>query len=143
MTQRLSFSLEDYIEEIYTQVQKNGTAKVTWIADALGVKKASVTGALITLKDKNLINYEPYAPITLTKEGTKIAKEIAEKHRKISDFFINVLGISEEEAKEVACKMEHIVSPKIFDHMKKFEKFMNDCIATSPEFKGYVEKLYK
>ena len=44
--EKLSFSLEDYIEEIYNQVLKNGQAKVTAIAEALCVRKASVTGAL-------------------------------------------------------------------------------------------------
>ena len=78
--QKLSVSLEDYIEEIYMQVLKNGQAKVTAIADAMGVKKASVTGALNILQDKKLINYAPYSPVTLTTEGEKIAKNILKKH---------------------------------------------------------------
>ena len=47
--EKLSCSLEDYIEEIYSQVLKNGNAKVTEIAKSLNVRKASVTGALNTL----------------------------------------------------------------------------------------------
>ena len=74
--EKLSVSLEDYIEEIYNQVLKNGQAKVTAIAEMLNVKKASVTGALNILSEKNLINYAPYSPITLTLEGEKIAKNI-------------------------------------------------------------------
>ena len=73
--EKLSFSLEDYIEEIYNQVLRNGQAKVTAIADALNVKKASVTGALNTLAEKKLVNYAPYSPVTLTNEGEKIAKK--------------------------------------------------------------------
>lgn len=38
--EKLSVSLEDYIEEIYAQVLKNGQAKVTVIAESLRVKKA-------------------------------------------------------------------------------------------------------
>lgn len=54
--EKLSVSLEDYIEEIYNQVLKNGQAKVTAIASALDVKKASVTGALnILAEKKNLL----------------------------------------------------------------------------------------
>ena len=52
----LSRSQEDYLEEIYKQVLKNGQAKVTDISLALNVKKASVTGALNALADKKLIN---------------------------------------------------------------------------------------
>ena len=72
--EKLSVSLEDYIEEIYIQVLKNGQAKVTDIANELKVKKASVTGALNILSTQKLINYAPYSPITLTSEGEKIAK---------------------------------------------------------------------
>ena len=82
--QKLSVSLEDYIEEIYNQVLKNGNAKVTAIADTLKVKKASVTGALNILQEKKLINYAPYSPVTLTKEGEKIARDILKKHENLA-----------------------------------------------------------
>ena len=62
--EKLSVSLEDYIEEIYIQILKNGNAKVTEIANKLNVKKASVTGALNVLSEKKLINYAHYSPIT-------------------------------------------------------------------------------
>lgn len=122
--EKLSFSLEDYIEEIYKQVLKNGQAKVTAIAEALGVRKASVTGALNILAEKKLINYAPYSPITLTVQGKKIAKEVLKKHENISEFFISVLNIPREEALEIACKMEHIVSDKLFDNMMKLTDYV-------------------
>lgn len=122
--EKLSFSLEDYIEEIYKQVLKNGQAKVTAIAEALGVRKASVTGALNILAEKKLINYAPYSPITLTAQGEKIAKEVLKKHENISEFFISVLNIPREEALEIACKMEHIVSDKLFENMMKLTDYV-------------------
>ena len=122
--EKLSVSLEDYIEEIYNQVLKNGQAKVTAIAETLNVKKASVSGALNTLSEKKLVNYSPYSPITLTAEGENIAKNILKKHEKITEFFKEVLNISDEEARETACKMEHIVSEKLFKNMTKFTKFV-------------------
>ena len=64
--EKLSSSLEDYLETIYNEVQKNGFAKVTDISKILNVKKASVTGALNSLTAKKLINYSPYSAITLT-----------------------------------------------------------------------------
>ena len=91
---KLSVSLEDYIEEIYTQVLQNGQAKVTVIAEKLGVKKASVTGALNILAEKKLVNYAPYSPVTLTKEGENIAKEILQKHEKLSEFFAHIVFLS-------------------------------------------------
>lgn len=121
--QKLSVSLEDYIEEIYAQVLKNGQAKVTAIADAMGVKKASVTGALNILLEKKLINYAPYAPVTLTAEGENIAKNVLKKHKNLAEFFVEVLNTPHTEAVEIACKMEHIVSEKLFKNMMKLTKY--------------------
>ncbi len=134
--EKLSVSLEDYIEEIYNQVLKNGHAKVTAIADALNVKKASVTGALNVLADKKLINYVPYSPITLTVEGEKIAGNILLKHEKLSEFFIEVLGIEKNEALETACKMEHIVSDRLFNNMVKLTRYVKTNL------KDIIKNLY-
>lgn len=134
--EKLSVSLEDYIEEIYNQVLKNGQAKVTAIAETLNVKKASVTGALNILSEKKLINYAPYSPITLTVEGEKIAKSILIKHENLSEFFMEVLGIEKEEALETACKMEHIVSDKLFDNMVKLTQYVKS------DLKDKIKKLY-
>lgn len=134
--EKLSVSLEDYIEEIYNQVLKNGQAKVTAIAETLKVKKASVTGALNILSEKKLINYAPYAPITLTIEGEKIAKDILTKHENLSEFFMEVLGIEREEALETACKMEHIVSDKLFENMVKLTGYVKS------DLKDKIKELY-
>ena len=134
--EKLSVSLEDYIEEIYNQVLKSGQAKVTAIAEALNVKKASVTGALNTLSEKKLINYAPYSPITLTDDGEKIAKNILTKHENLSEFLIEVLGIEKQEALETACKMEHIVSDKLFSNMVKLTAFIKT------ELKDRIKTLY-
>ena len=75
--QKLSVSLEDYIEEIYTQVLKNGHAKVTAIADALAVKKASVTGALNILQEKQC-NQE-FGTLTLSQRKLVHFKKIIQK----------------------------------------------------------------
>ncbi len=134
--EKLSVSLEDYIEEIYIEISHTGHAKVTDIANKLGVKKASVSGALSNLAEKNLVNYAPYAPITLTAEGEKIAKEILLKHENLSSFFVEVLGADKAEAAEIACKMEHIVSDKIFQNMVKLTEY------TRNNLKSEIEKLF-
>ena len=134
--EKLSVSLEDYIEEIYNHILKTGQAKVTAIADALDVRKASVTGALNTLAEKKLINYTPYSAITLTTEGEKIAKNVLKKHENITEFFTVVLNIPDKEARETACKMEHIVSEKLFKNMSKLTKYIKTNL------KDEIKKLY-
>lgn len=143
MTEKLSRSQEDYLEEIYNQVVKNGHAKVTEISNALNVKKASVTGALNTLSAKKLINYEPYSKITLTKAGEDFAKNIHEKHENLRDFFENVLGLSKEEASDNACRMEHIVSENFFTNFVKFSDFIRDYSRQNTDFLKQYKKMLK
>lgn len=134
MSEKLSRSQEDYLEEIRNQVIERGFAKVTDISKALNVKKASVTGALNALSARRLINYEPYSKITLTEEGEIFAKEIMLKHENLRDFFENILGLSKTEASENACRMEHIVSEEFFANFVKFSRFIRDYGAKNPEF---------
>lgn len=140
---KLSQSLEDYLEEIYIEISTKGEAKVTDLSNNLKVKKASVTGALINLKNKGLINYEPYSSITLTPLGKKLASEIIEKHRVITDFLENILNLSKQEAVENACKMEHIMSEAMFARMTKFSRFMQELCKKHPELKKEISKLFE
>ena len=86
--------------------------------------------------EKKLVNYEPYAPITLTAEGEKIAKNILLKHKNLSEFFMTVLAIEKEEALEIACKMEHIVSDRMFKNMVKLTQYVSE------NMKDEIKNLY-
>lgn len=114
----LSHSLEDYLEEIYIQVLKQGFAKVTEISEALGVRKASVTSALNHLSKKNLINYERYSAITLTDEGEKVATNILKKHKVLTRFFGDILKL--DNSTEIACAVEHLISDKNLEKIQDF-----------------------
>lgn len=139
--EKLSRSQEDYLEEIYKQVLENGYAKVTDIANALNVKKASVTGALNALAAKKLIHYEPYTKITLTETGKDAAQTILNKHENLCIFFETVLNLSKEEASENACKMEHIVSEKFFNNLVKFSDYIHAYCRENPDFLQKYKKM--
>jgi DtxR family Mn-dependent transcriptional regulator len=66
----LSENLEDYLETILELEKTQKVARVKDIAEMRGVLRGSVTGALKSLAEKGLINYEPYSFITLTRKGT-------------------------------------------------------------------------
>ncbi len=137
----LSYSQEDYLEEIYNQVLKSGHAKVTDISAALNVKKASVTSALIQLSQKKLINYAPYSTITLTSEGEKLAHAILEKHKSMTAFFKDILLLTEEEASENACKMEHIISDKLYKRFLQLYSFLKEYSDKNEKFSDELRKF--
>lgn len=108
-TEKLTTSLEDYLEAILFLEEKNRVARVKDIAEFLSVQMPSVTGALKTLRSKDLVEYERNSFINLTKEGMKIAKSIRKKHDILHDFLKEVLLLPEEIADDEACKIEHSI----------------------------------
>ncbi len=114
-------SLENYLETIFEFIEKKGEARVTDIATEIGISKPSVNQALIVLSQMGLINYEKYAPLTLTEAGRKKAAEIHNRHHVFEEFLTKVLGVPQEIAQADACKMEHVISEETF---LKFAEFI-------------------
>jgi DtxR family Mn-dependent transcriptional regulator len=127
MMEKLSASLEDYLEAIYQISRDKSAARSKDIAERLGVSRSSVTGALHSLAERKLVNYTPYDIITLTPAGETIAARITSRHTLLCDFFARVLGVDAAEAEESACKMEHALSENIFDRLAQFVDFIRIC----------------
>jgi Mn-dependent DtxR family transcriptional regulator len=66
---KLTFTMENYLEAIYELSSDKEGARVSDIAKRLGVSKASTNSAIVSLADKGLINYEKYKEIFLTDKG--------------------------------------------------------------------------
>jgi DtxR family Mn-dependent transcriptional regulator len=123
----LSASLEDYLEAIYHIVQKKKAARAKDISARLGVNGSSVTGALRSLAERQLVNYAPYDIVTLTPEGERLARGITRRHTVLRDFFVKVLGIDDESAERSACRMEHAVPQEILTRLAEFVDFIHVC----------------
>lgn len=124
--EKLSASLEDYLEAILHVTSRSDVARSRDIAESLGVTKASVTGALKTLSGKQLVNYEPYGFVTLTKRGRAIAEKVAMKHDVIESFFTEILGVEADTAQEAACKVEHSLGADIMERLSVFMDFVKE-----------------
>lgn len=123
----LSASMENYLEAIFLLIRENAVARSKDIAGRLKVKCSSVTGALQALKERGLVNYEPYGYVTLTETGTATASKVLRRHEALRDFFINVLSIDHDEADEAACRMEHGISKNIVNRLLDFAEFVETC----------------
>ena len=73
-------AIEDYLETIYELSLKTSKVKVSHIAQALQITKASVSQMLNKLAKGKYILYTKYKPIQLTEIGIRIGKEIHHKH---------------------------------------------------------------
>lgn len=111
-------SMEDYLETILLLQQKNGRVRSIDIATELGFTKASVSVAMKGLREKELITMAETGYISLTESGQARAENVLERHNLLSDWLIH-LGVSEEVAREDACRIEHDISEETFNVLKK------------------------
>ena len=134
MTEKLSERLEDYLETIMELEKTNKVARSKDIAEKMGVLRGTVTGALKTLADKQLINYDPYSYITLTPKGATIAEEINRRHMAIRTFLKDVLLLDPETAEENACRMEHAMDKDAIARLVQFFDFLHQCPRTGNDW---------
>ncbi len=130
-TPSLSASLEDYLEAILFEVQDHQVARVKDVAARLDVNKSSVSNALRLLRDRDLVEHDPYGFIRLTPEGDRAARGVAGRHKALRLFFTDFLGIEEFEADRAACIMEHALPPVVEERLSGFMEFLErkDCMS--------------
>ena len=116
---KLTNSQEEYLKTIYILEKNNTKVRVTDIAKKLKITKPSVNKAINNLKDLNLINYETYGEITLTKEGKNISKEIIKRQDILKMFLVEVLEIEEKKAEEEAKSMKYSISEETAKKLKR------------------------
>lgn len=112
---------EDYLEMMLMMREKHGYIRSIDIAEALGVTKPSVSYATKRLRENGFITMDEKNYITLTDDGMAIAERMYTRHTTLSEFFIS-LGVSEDVAREDACKIEHDISQESFDAICKYVK---------------------
>ena len=116
-------SAENYLEAILMIGQRKPEVRSIDIANELGFSKPSVSYAMKQFRENGYIVMAPDGIITLTDAGREVAERTFERHTVLTKMLI-ALGVSEETAREDACRMEHHISEETFDaikaHAKKF-----------------------
>ncbi|AET67107.1 Mn-dependent transcriptional regulator [Desulfosporosinus orientis DSM 765] len=118
--EKLTFTMENYLEAIYELSSDGAGARISDIAERLGVTKASANSAMSTLSEKGLITNEKYKEIFLTSSGQEFAKFISKKHQVIQQFFTEILEVDMVIADKDACAIEHVISNQSIQAMQEF-----------------------
>ncbi len=109
-----SANIEEYLEAIFRLLQHDEKyAKTGELAEALNVKPASVTQMVQKLAEKSYLKYEKNKGVRLTAKGRKLALDVLRRHRVAERLLVDLLGVSWEEAHEVACEWEHMLTPEL------------------------------
>ena len=111
-------SAENYLETILQLSKTLPVVRSVDIANELGFKKSSVSVAMKNLRQKEHITVTDAGFIYLTDSGKVIAEHVYEKHKLLKGWLC-ALGVPEDIATEDACKIEHVISDKSFEAIKK------------------------
>ena len=109
---------EMYLETIHVLLKKTGSVRSIDISEHMGYSKPSVSRAVGLLKNGGYILVDKDGYITLTDAGMSVANKIYERHTVLSQLLM-ALGVDEETAAEDACKLEHAISDRSFEAIKK------------------------
>ena len=110
---------EMYLETIYILSKTSKEVRAIDIGEYMGFSKPSVSRALNILKNKEIIKKDKDGFITLSKDGDALAKKIYERHTVLTKLLMNI-GIDEKTATDDACRVEHYISDKTFNAIKKY-----------------------
>jgi DtxR family Mn-dependent transcriptional regulator len=120
----LSYTEENYIKAIYHLADGGKKAVLTnEIAEVMKTKAASVTDMLKKLSAKNVISYERYYGVRVTKHGKSEALAVIRKHRLWETFLVKKLRFNWDEVHEIAEQLEHIHSPVLVEKLDEFLGF--------------------
>ncbi len=110
----LGESLEDYLETIMLAHKELKRVRVTDVAERLNVKKSSVNSAIKKLVNAGYIDHERYGDIHLTESGFKLAEQIYQRHKSLTEFLTVILGVNEKTASLNACAIEHHLNEETY-----------------------------
>ena len=117
-------SAENYLEAVLIIKQSKGHVRAIDIVNYLGFSKPSVSVAMKQLETNGYITRNEDGHIFLTNTGFEIAEKIYERHSLLNKIFLH-MGVSEKNASEDACKIEHDLSQETFECIKKYFSNLN------------------
>ena len=112
-------SMEDYLEAILMIQEEKGVCRSVDIANHLSFSKPSVSVAVRNLEQDGSITRSRDGSILLTPKGEAIARDILERHRFLTAFFVSI-GVDPEVAENDACGMEHSISDESFECFRRW-----------------------
>src|ERR671924_1202414 len=115
-----SHTVENYLKAIFQAqmaLPQEQLVQMGHLASALGVVPGTATTMVKALSESGLVSYEPYAGVTLTPAGKKLAALVLRRHRLIELFLVQVMGYSWDEVHDEAEQLEHVVSDRLIDRI--------------------------
>jgi len=111
---------EDYLEAVLAIHQDKGKVRTTDVALRLGVSKPSVNRGMKILMADGYIHQETYGDIELTEKGEIKASQVYFRHKTLTTFLSEMLGVDQKIAEQDACLIEHDISSETMEKLAIF-----------------------
>ncbi len=140
----LSHTEENYLKALLLLSAESGEAYVNDLARQLGVSMPTANSMVKKLAEKELVRYESYQPLQLTKQGKKEAGLVLRKHRLTEMFLVGKMGFGWDEVHDIAEQVEHIQSPAFFKKMDELLGYptIDPHGSPIPDREGNLERLH-
>jgi len=109
--EHLQEKAQDYVELIAKLIAESGEARVTDLAQRLGVTHVTVGRTIQRLQRDGFVTTQPYRSVFLTGSGRRLAEESRKRHETVVAF-LKSLGVPDSVAELDAEGIEHHVSPE-------------------------------
>ena len=118
----ITHSAAHHLLAILELSSKRGYARVTDVAKFLDITTGSASTNLKSLKQKGLVDEDDNKFLVLSEEGKELAEAILNRRHILEQFFLEILGVSPDQAEIDACKTEHLLSMETTKKMAAFIK---------------------
>ncbi len=117
---KITSAMEDYLEMIYRNRDKNGGMRINDLAALLHVKASSTTKMVQKLGALGFLHYEKYGNLVLTDEGQQFGAYLLRRHKIIAEF-LKLIGT--KNALLETELIEHNVSPQTLQNIDNLLAF--------------------
>lgn len=135
----LTSGMEDYLEMIYRNLEKEGYIRISILSKLLNVKPSSASKMVQKLAAHGLVNYQRYGVIRLTESGKIYGKFLLERHNVIEKF-LRLIGISENLLAETEL-IEHNISKNTMKNIDFLNKFLEKHPEIIDEFRKFCARV--
>ncbi len=124
--------VEEYLEAIYKLTADGGKLGTTRLGKELSVSPATAAEMTDRLMEKQMVAKEKDRGILLTSQGRKAALHVIRRHRISERFLVDVLGMDWKDVHEVACRLEHAITPEVESRMEALLRTPGTCPHGQP-----------
>ncbi len=112
--------IEEYLLTLYKLNRAGDLAKAVTLAKRLDTSPPTVHATISRMQRDGLVEVKKSKELVLTKEGQKIAEDIAYRHNLSEYFLCNTLGIPWYEVHQHAHRLEHAMTPIVVQKLAEF-----------------------